>query len=504
MIMILLSDPPNNTSVSYFGPVKEGDLITLTCNSDANPAVESYTWFKVSGEDVVSVGFKNTLSTPVTEVDRQFYCRASNKYGSQNSSITYIDIHFSPKETAVIVDPTGPVLEGSSVSLLCSSHSNPPVTNYTWYRDDEVDQETGPILMIEDVNPSFSGDYHCTATNHLGEETSAKVHLDVQFPPKNTSVSADPSGSVLDGSSLTLTCTTIANPAAVNITWFRAGGRKKEVVGSEQDFTFNVSKLSEDFYFCEAANIHGAEYSDPARIDVAFPPEILSSSRCIKVLSQTRCSCDSQGNPLPSVVWELAGELVNHSADIPIREIILGSGVIRSQITLYRLEENVPSLVCNSSNSLGSDGLSFNVSSSEIQLSLHPLSLLIGCAAGALGMTLVCIPLLIYFCRTRKTFLAFNKDKGRFSVNKSQEKPSGLSLSSETSFQPSSKADMKKNSGKEESLTFVHVEFALTQVTSEDDLEDAEIRGGALKTTEYAESCKQKSETHAKDKEKVT
>uniref|UniRef100_A0A3P9L7H2 Ig-like domain-containing protein n=1 Tax=Oryzias latipes TaxID=8090 RepID=A0A3P9L7H2_ORYLA len=99
------------------------------------------------------------------------------------------------------------------------------------------------------------------------------------------------------------------------------------------------------------------------------PSEILSSSRCIKVLSQTRCSCDSQGNPLPSVVWELAGKLVNHSADIPIREIILGSGVIRSQITLYRLDENVPSLVCNSSNSLGSDGLAFNVSSSEIQLS---------------------------------------------------------------------------------------------------------------------------------------
>lgn len=93
MNILFLSDPPNNTSVSYFGPVKEGDLITLTCNSDANPAVESYTWFKVSGEDVVSVGFKNTLSTPVTEVDRQFYCRASNKYGSQNSSITYIDIH---------------------------------------------------------------------------------------------------------------------------------------------------------------------------------------------------------------------------------------------------------------------------------------------------------------------------------------------------------------------------------------------------------------------------
>ncbi|XP_024123742.2 B-cell receptor CD22 [Oryzias melastigma] len=489
--MPFLSDPPNNTSVSYSGPVKEGNLTTLTCNSDANPAVDSYSWFKVSGDDEVSMGFKKMLSTPVTEVDRQFYCRASNKHGSQNSSITYIDVHFSPKETAVIVDPSGPILEDSSVSLSCSSRSNPPVTNYTWYRDDEVDQETGPIMKIEDINPSFSGDYHCTAENSLGEETSAKAHLDVQFPPKNTSVSADPSGTVLDGSSLTLTCTTIANPDVVNITWFRAAGRKKEVVGSEQDFTFNVSKLSEDFYFCEAANIHGSEFSEPARIDVSFAAEILSSSRCVKVLSQTRCSCDSQGNPLPSVFWELAGELVNHSADIPIREIILGSGIIRSQITLYRLDESVPSLVCNSSNSLGSDSLALNVSSSEIQLGLHPLSLLIGCAAGALGMMLICIPLLVYVCRKRK---------GSFSVNKHLEEHLGLLVVGDTSSLRSTKTAVEKNNTrKTESLNYVHVEFALPQVRSEDDLKDVEIKEVAP-----TEICRENSETNVKDKEKVT
>ncbi|XP_070823057.1 B-cell receptor CD22-like [Chaetodon trifascialis] len=476
--------PPNNTSVTYSGPVQEGSSVTLTCNSNANPAVDSYAWYRVDGDQVTALGTKKRLFTTVSEVESLFYCKVSNKYGAQNSSVTQIDVHFSPKETTVVIDPHGPILEGSSVSLVCLSRANPAVTNYTWYKDGEDDEEAGPTLAINSVDPSHSGGYHCAAKNELGEDVSSAIQLDVQYPPKNTSVSVDPSGPVLDGSSVTLTCTSIGNPAAVNFTWFRVAGRETEMVGSERDFIFNVTKLSVDQYYCEALNVHGAECSEPASLDVTFAPEILPSSRCVKILSQIRCSCDSQGNPPPSLVWELGGVPVNHSADIPIREFPLGSLSMRSVITLYRVDEDMPSLVCLSINSLGSDSFVFNVSSSETQLGLHTVSLLIGSAAGALGMLLVCVPLLLFFCRKRQGSLS--PDKGL--VDTSDILVTNETNSSKVDVIYANKAILEQEGAAEEDLVhYANVDFVKLQANAEDKLGQGEIRGLDSKTSEYAQ-----------------
>lgn len=80
----------------------------------------------------------------------------------------------------MIVDPEGPLLEGISVTLLCRSRGNPPVTNYTWYKHDKEDKEPGSVLVIESVDLSHSGDYHCTAANELGEDNSEAIQLDIQ------------------------------------------------------------------------------------------------------------------------------------------------------------------------------------------------------------------------------------------------------------------------------------------------------------------------------------
>lgn len=209
-------------------------------------------------------------------------------------------------------------------------------------------------------------------------------------PPEITVLTVDPSGPVPDGSTVTLICSSNANPAPHNYTWYRVSPTGKEVMGSGQEISFKVTKLSEDQYYCEALNIHGMKSSKPASINVTceiyflyeptcFPriltkcldtfslsvvPEVLPSSGCVEIV----CSCISLGNPPPSLVWKVSGNPVNHSADFPIKEIALGSSVMKSVINLTNLQgDSVPSLVCLSVNSQGFDSFTFHISSSVLQ-----------------------------------------------------------------------------------------------------------------------------------------
>lgn len=395
---------PRNVSVLSPGPVTEGRPVTLSCVADANPAVDSFSWYSLDGDQVTALVSTQNFTTEASEGNSQFFCQVSNQCGQQNSSVAHVDVQFAPKNTSVLVEPPGALVEGSSVSLLCVTRSHPPVSHFAWFRDGlEQTEVRGAVLVWESAHHSHSGTYHCEATNRLGQDSSDSVQLDIQYPPKTTVVSSAPSGPVEEGSSVALSCSTDANPASVNFTWYRVSGRLRALVGHGSTYSFNVSRLSEEQFYCGAVNAHGADFSQTMSINVTFPPEILSSSRCVKTLSQIRCSCDSLGNPAPSLQWELSGERVNHSALTPIAEESQSSVQTRSTITLHALDRGLPSLLCHSANALGADTLVFDVSSSHSQLGFHTLSLLVGSAAGAMGTCVLCLPLLIFFCRKRKT-----------------------------------------------------------------------------------------------------
>lgn len=88
---LLTLDPPRNTlvSISLSVPLLEGSSVNLTCSSQANPAVENYTWFKKDGTDTSQTGSGEVLRlTSLTSSDsRQYFCEARNKEGAHNSTV---------------------------------------------------------------------------------------------------------------------------------------------------------------------------------------------------------------------------------------------------------------------------------------------------------------------------------------------------------------------------------------------------------------------------------
>ncbi|KAF5906473.1 B-cell receptor CD22-like isoform X1, partial [Clarias magur] len=247
--------PPKNVSVSISPSLEivEGSSVTLTCSSDANPPVENYTWFK----EMTSVGEEKVYTTSkiTSEDSGEYKCKCSNKVGHQNSSSVTLNVLYPPKNVSVSISPPLEIVEGSSVTLTCSSDANPPVVNYTWFKEMTSVGE-GKIYTISNITSEDSGEeYKCKCSNEVGHHNSSSVTLNVLYSPKNVSVSISPSGEILEGSSVILTCSSDANPPVEIYTWFKVN--ESSAVGSGQSYR----ALQSGQYYCQAQNKHGSDRS---------------------------------------------------------------------------------------------------------------------------------------------------------------------------------------------------------------------------------------------------
>ncbi|XP_046694266.1 cell adhesion molecule 2-like [Silurus meridionalis] len=80
--------PPKNMSISPSGANVVGCLVILTCSSNANPPVETYTWFKENEASHVGSGQSyRALQSGL------YYCEVQNKLGSERSAAVSITIN---------------------------------------------------------------------------------------------------------------------------------------------------------------------------------------------------------------------------------------------------------------------------------------------------------------------------------------------------------------------------------------------------------------------------
>ncbi|XP_067355815.1 B-cell receptor CD22-like [Channa argus] len=98
---------------------------------------------------------------------------------------------YPPQLPSVSVSPSAEIVEGSSVTVTCSSDAN-PAANYTWYKKNQtvVNKKNGilnvqplnqePQLVFVSIQSSDSGQYYCEAENELGRNRSGDISLNVK------------------------------------------------------------------------------------------------------------------------------------------------------------------------------------------------------------------------------------------------------------------------------------------------------------------------------------
>ncbi|KAK9540857.1 hypothetical protein VZT92_003279 [Zoarces viviparus] len=164
-----------SVSVSPSGEVMEDSSVTLTCSSDAN-IVAHYTWYKRNETEPLSKEPQLVFNSIQSSDSGQYYCTAENQLGTRETQIC-IDVKYGPKRPSMSVSLSAEIVEGSSLTLTCSSDAN-PAANYTWYKEDEDSPKaSGQIFIITDVRAEHSGSYYCEAQNNRGRSNSTLTTL---------------------------------------------------------------------------------------------------------------------------------------------------------------------------------------------------------------------------------------------------------------------------------------------------------------------------------------
>ncbi|KAL1005491.1 hypothetical protein UPYG_G00059810 [Umbra pygmaea] len=249
--------PRTRVSVSPSDEIMEGRSVTLTCSSDANPPVDKYSWYKktVGGSQCtsyVNTGPQHVFNQVQSSDTADYYCTSFNKEGTSTSESVPVNVKYGPKNTSVSVSPSGEIVEGSSVTLTCSSDANPPVNKYTWYKKNVTSPKaSGQSYSITNIRSEDSGEYYCEAQNEDRHLNFSAVYVYVQYGPKNTSVSVSPSGEIMEGSSVTLTCSSDANPPVDKYTWYKKNVTSPKASGQSYSIT-NIRSEDSGEYYCEA------------------------------------------------------------------------------------------------------------------------------------------------------------------------------------------------------------------------------------------------------------
>ncbi|XP_077190798.1 neurofascin isoform X8 [Paroedura picta] len=369
-----LSQPPTITKQSVKNYIVDPrDNIIIECEAKGNP-FPIFTWtrngkfFNVAKDPRVSMRRKSgTLSIDFRSGGRpedyegEYQCFARNDFGTAISNKIILQVSKSPlwpKENLDIQE----VHEGAPLILACNPPPGLPPPAIFWmsssmepiHQDKRVSQgQNGDLYFSNVMQEDDLTDYSCNArfafthtiqqknpytlkilTKHPHNETSFRNHTDIysargvteRHPSFMYPSGISSSQMVLRGEDLLLECIASGVPTP-DIIWHKRGGELPAGRISYENFRkalriANVSEEDSGEYFCLASNkVGSSRHTVSVRVKAA--PYWLDEPENLVLAPGEggRLICRANGNPKPSIQWQVNGEPIESSLPNPSREV---------------------------------------------------------------------------------------------------------------------------------------------------------------------------------------
>uniref|UniRef100_A0A3Q3KQ28 Neural cell adhesion molecule 1a n=1 Tax=Mastacembelus armatus TaxID=205130 RepID=A0A3Q3KQ28_9TELE len=276
-----------------------GSSALLACDADGFPE-PTVTW--TNNNIVLETGDKYSLNEDgselviknVKKVDEGDYtCIAKNKAGEKAEEVS-LNVFVQPKITYLNNQTASEFDE--QVTLTCEASGDPTPT-ISWSFENRVFTEEGEqsfdrnivvrsharvsSLTLKNVQFTYAGQYLCTASNSIGQDTQ-HMYLEVRYAPK---ILGSVTAYTWEGNPANISCEVKAHPRA-SVLWFR-DGFQLPTANSTGMMIYNTPTISyleitpdsqNDFgsYNCTATNVMGTESKEFLLIqaDVPSAPEI--------------------------------------------------------------------------------------------------------------------------------------------------------------------------------------------------------------------------------------
>ncbi|XP_026141825.1 B-cell receptor CD22-like isoform X2 [Carassius auratus] len=152
--------------------VTEGHNVRLTCKSSCTLTDRAtFIWYRNS-QPLTERRDRNNqlLLQSVRREDAGRYSCALHGH-TYISPAAQLNVSYAPKNVSVSINGSGVIVEGDSVTLICSSDSNPPALNFSWFKENQ----SSAVGSGQSFSALQSGRFYCEAHNQHGSQRSDAV-----------------------------------------------------------------------------------------------------------------------------------------------------------------------------------------------------------------------------------------------------------------------------------------------------------------------------------------